>query len=158
MKRFRYTLAPALEAARAAENSAARSFVVLRQAAEEAEAQARAYALRARRVVADAVTRDPPLSAPRSPSAFVDRERCLAFLALRQKRAAERAARAGCECDTARAEFDARMRRRQTFEAHRERALAAYDRACDLADAAAFDEANAGAYEAHPRSAAKERA
>jgi len=157
VRRFRYSLAPALDAARAAEQSAARAFVALRRASEAADAEVVALGARARAVVSHAVAHEPALRAPRRSVALLDRERFLAALALRRGRAVAAASRAARECDTARAELDARVRRRRAFEAHRAGALAAYRGVCDLADAAAYDESNACGREARSHAAGMHR-
>lgn len=177
MKRFQYALGPALEVARVQERAAADAFVTARVVATNAAALVVEVAIAANAIVAKAAERDrtceprathpvhesgPARAArslpPRWRQSYLDRERCLVALAARGSIAREIAAKTAWQRDLARDRFEARMLRRRTFEAHRERAFQAYTTALDLAEAADFDEANASFHEAGPSPIGKDDA
>lgn len=145
MQRFRYALDPALDAARAAERSAALAFAATRRAVAESEADLSALVARARAIAESAAQCVPPAPGTLAVSELIDREQCLAVLALRRMRAVEALVSAVATSSRLRTEYEARVRRRRAFEAHRERALETYRFACDLAESSERDEGNAAA-------------
>lgn len=148
MKRFRYVLEPALAAATASERAAAAaraaSVRICADACAEVERIAGIAHASVMRASAAGSGRVPPASVP----ALHDREAFFVGLAHRAERAAAAAARATSALARADAALATQTQRRSAFESHRDRARVAYQAGVDLVEAAEFDEANAGGYEA----------
>jgi len=163
VKRFEYALDPALMAARADESSAAGVLVAATREAEMAAASVVLVASHVVALAANAVAHERELGqAPSQPACggvrFLDRERCLNVLRVRETRAREAAHAAAQAWDDVRLAYESCVRRRRAFETHRERALEGYRRLVELAEAADFDEANAAACEAGGRWPGMDRA
>ena len=156
---FYDALAPILEAARSDETVAARAFANARVRSDEADGRVATICAEMDAVVANAARVERARSACPAEVAngiatlrYGDREGCLEVLARRRSSAENDAQASARECETARERYDACVRRRRTFEAHRARKRAAFDRARDRAEAASFDESNASGHEARLRS------
>lgn len=152
MKRFRYALEPAREAARARENVAAADFARSRREADVALGNLIAISARSRAVIARASARGLRDSvAAAGPLGLQDLERCLIALERSRANAAFAADRAGSECARARALYLSDAGRRRAFDLHHRRAVERHRHETDLADSTDCDESNARADEARER-------